>query len=44
MSKWISKKLHLDIMDFKCNKFILMTLWVKVFVSQEWVHAEITLN
>ena len=29
---------------FSCNKFILMRLWVKVFVSQEWVQAEITVN
>ena len=29
---------------FSCNKFILMRLWVKMFVSQEWVQAEITTN
>ena len=29
---------------FSCNKFILMRLWVKMFVSQEWVQAEITIN
>ena len=27
---------------FSCNKCILVRLWVKVFVSQEWVQAEIT--
>ena len=27
-----------------CNKFILMRFWVKGFVSQEWVQAEITVN
>ena len=29
---------------FSCNKFILMRLWVKECVSQEWVQAEITVN
>ena len=40
MSKWISKKL----MDFGWNEFILMRLWVEVFVSQQWVQAEIEAN
>ena len=29
---------------FSCNKFVFMRLWVKVFVSQEWVQREITVN
>ena len=44
MSEWISKKLHSEIIDFQLQQFILVRLWVKVFVSQEWVQAEITVN
>ena len=29
---------------FSCNKCILVRLWVKVFVSQGWVQAEITIH
>ena len=29
---------------FSCNKCILLKLWVKVFVSQGWVQAEITIH
>ena len=29
---------------FSCNICILVRLWVKVFVSQEWEQAEITVN
>ena len=29
---------------FSCNKCILLRLWVKVFLSQEWVQAKITVD
>ena len=29
---------------FSCNGWILVRLWVKVFVSQGWVQAEVTVN
>ena len=29
---------------FSCNKCILLSLWVKVFVSQGWVHWEIAVH
>ena len=39
----ISKK-HTDVMDFQCNRFILVRLWVKIFLLQGWIQAEIPVH
>ena len=45
MSKWISKNFIWILWIFKkCKKCILVRFWVKVFVSQDRVQAEITVN
>ena len=38
----ISKKLHSDVMDSQLQYMYSWRLWVKVFISQGWVQAEIT--
>ena len=31
-------------MFFSCNKFVLVRLWVKVFLSKGWVEEEIAVQ
>ena len=37
----ISKKLHSDVMDSQLQYMCSWRLWVKVFISQGWLQAEI---
>ena len=41
---WFRKNFIQILWIFSCNKCILVGLWVKVFVSREWVQEEITVT
>ena len=41
---WFQKNFIQILWIFSCIKCILVRLWVKVFVSQGWVQAEITIH
>ena len=41
---WFQKSFMQILWIFSYNKCILVRLWVKVFVSQGWVQAEVTVD